>query len=164
MGPLAGEGGGDGNSIHASRFGVIPKPHQPGSWRLIMDLLHPKGFSINDGVDPTLYSLRYASIDGAASSVLSLGRGAELAKLDIASVYRIIPIHPDDCPLLGMRWKGSGYGTAVWAAISLRCLLQLLTAWNGSCNTVEGAIQSTTWMIICLWDPQAQANVGHLYS
>ena len=25
-------------SIHISRFGVIPKPHQPGKWRLITDL------------------------------------------------------------------------------------------------------------------------------
>ena len=32
-----------------------------------------------------------------------------LAKLDIESAYWIIPVHPDDRPLLGMVWKGSLY-------------------------------------------------------
>ena len=35
---------------HISRFGVIPKSHQPNKWRLIIDLSHPKGKSINDGI------------------------------------------------------------------------------------------------------------------
>ena len=26
-------------NLHVSRFGVIPKKHQPGKWRLILDLL-----------------------------------------------------------------------------------------------------------------------------
>ena len=36
--------------VRISRFGVIPKPHQPGKWRLILDMSHPKGGSINDGI------------------------------------------------------------------------------------------------------------------
>ena len=32
-----------------------------------------------------------------------------MAKLDIQSVYRIIPVHPDDRWLLGMRWKDDIY-------------------------------------------------------
>ncbi len=91
--------------VHVSRFGVIPKPHQPGKWRLIVDLSYPKGRSVNDGIDPALCSLVYASIDDAANRILHLGRGTLLAKLDIASAYRIVPVHPDDRPLLGMTWK-----------------------------------------------------------
>ena len=34
---------------HISRFGVIPKGHQTNKWRLIADLSHPHGFSVNDG-------------------------------------------------------------------------------------------------------------------
>ena len=39
----------------------------------------------------------------------SRGRGALLAKLDIESAYRIVPIHPDDRSVLGMKWKGEIY-------------------------------------------------------
>ena len=47
----------DVEGIHVSRFGIIPKPHQPGKWRLITDLSHPCGASVNDGIDPQLCSL-----------------------------------------------------------------------------------------------------------
>ena len=36
----------------------------------------------------------------------SLGRGILLAKVDLKSAYRIVPIHPEDRPLMGMQWKG----------------------------------------------------------
>ena len=95
--------------IHVSRFGVIPKSHQPGKWRLIVDLSAPKGFSVNDGIPSELCSLSYASVDDAVQRIMSYTRGALLAKLDIESAYRIIPVHPDDRPLLGMMWKGRLY-------------------------------------------------------
>ena len=41
VGPLA-PGDVEGE-VHVSRFGVIPKPHQPGKWRLITDLSSPEG-------------------------------------------------------------------------------------------------------------------------
>ena len=44
-----------------------------------------------------------------AELVRSWGRGALLAKLDIESAYRIVPIHPDDRSVLGMKWKGAIY-------------------------------------------------------
>jgi len=37
------------------------------------------------------------------------GQGALIAKLDIESVYRIVPVHPADRLLLGMSWKGQIY-------------------------------------------------------
>ena len=95
--------------VHVSRFGVIPKSHQPGKWRLIVDLSHPPGHSVNDGVDPDLCSLVYASVDQAASIILGLGHRSVLAKLDVASAYRIIPVHPEDQPLLGTKWRGEVY-------------------------------------------------------
>ena len=95
--------------IHVSQFGVIPKSHQPGKWRLIVDLSAPKGFSVNDGIPSELCSLSYASVDDAVQRIMSYTRGALLAKLDIESAYRIIPVHPDDRPLLGLMWKGRLY-------------------------------------------------------
>ena len=92
--------------LQISRFGVIPKPHQPGKWRLIVDLSHPKGASVNDGIDPALCSLVYTSVDEAVDRIIQRGRKALLAKLDIASAYCIVPVHPHDRPLVGMTWKG----------------------------------------------------------
>ena len=38
-----------------------------------------------------------------------MGRGTWLTKLDIEAAYRIIPVHPEDRPLLGMVWGGELY-------------------------------------------------------
>ena len=35
-----------------------------------------------------------------------LGKGALLAKVDIKSAYQLIPVHPNDRPLLAMQWNG----------------------------------------------------------
>ena len=93
----------DCGPIHINHFGVIPKKHQPGKWRLIVDLSHPRGASINDGVDSQLCSLSYTSVEAAATKVLELGLGSLIAKLDLESAYRMIPVHPQDRPLLGMK-------------------------------------------------------------
>ena len=45
-------------TVHLSRFGVIPKSNRPGKWRLIVDLSHPEGKSVNDGISPDLCSLQ----------------------------------------------------------------------------------------------------------
>lgn len=92
--------------IHINRFGVIPKGHQASTWRLIVDMSHPKGHSVNDGIDPALCSLSYTTVEMAAQRVLSLGKGTLLAKLDLKSAYRMVPVHPDDRHLLGMEWQG----------------------------------------------------------
>ena len=64
---------------------------------------------MNDGIRPELCSLTYVSVDDAVRIVLQLGRGCRIAKLDIKSAYRIVPVHPDDRPLLGMRWSKGVY-------------------------------------------------------
>ncbi len=93
-------------SIQISRFGVIPKPHQPGKWRLIVDLSHPKNRSVNDGIEKELCSLSYASVEQAVKKCLHLGRGCQLTKIDVEAAYRIVPVHPDDRHLLGLYWDG----------------------------------------------------------
>ena len=49
-------------------------------------------------------SLEYVTVDHVAAVVRRLGAGALMAKIDIKSAYRIVPVHPDDHPLLGMKW------------------------------------------------------------
>ena len=106
IGPLSEE---EHPSVQISRFGVIPKSNQPGKWRLIVDLSHPRGASVNDGIEPELCTLKYTSVDEAARLVLSAGAGVVMAKFDMESTYRIVPVHPEDRVLLGMRWKGKLY-------------------------------------------------------
>lgn len=40
---------------------------------------------------------------------MGLGAGALLAKIDIKSAYRLVPVHPDDRMFLGMLWEGGLY-------------------------------------------------------
>ena len=40
--------------VQISPMGLIPKPHQPNKYRLIVDLSHPTGGSINDGISTSL--------------------------------------------------------------------------------------------------------------
>ncbi len=94
--------------IQVSRLGVVPK-HTPGQWRLIVDLSSPEGASVNDGFSRSLCSLSYVSVDTAADIVAKTGRGSLLAKIDISNAYRMLPIHPEDRWLLGMRWESSLY-------------------------------------------------------
>ena len=90
--------------LQLNRFGVIPKGHTQGKWRLITDLSYPSGHSVN-GIDPTLCSLSYSTVDEVAVLIAKLGCGALLAKVDIWSAYRLIPLHPHDRPLLAMQWE-----------------------------------------------------------
>ena len=95
--------------LHINRFGVIPKGHNTGKWRLITDLSYPPGQSVNDSIDPDLCSMVYTTVDDAAAVVSRLGDGALMAKVDIESAYRLVPVHPDDRPLLAMLWEGHVY-------------------------------------------------------
>ena len=90
---------------HISPIGIIPKKGQPMKFRMIVDLSSPRGFSIKDGIERELCSLRYASVADAARRVVESGRGALMAKLDIKSAYRRVPVHPADSPLLGIQWR-----------------------------------------------------------
>ena len=112
---------------HLSKFAVILKGHTPGRWRLITDLSSPKGQSVNDGIAPPICSLRYVTVDEIATAAAGLGRGALIAKLDVESAYCIVPVHPDDRPLLGVQWQGTIYVDAM-LPFGLRSAPKIFTA------------------------------------
>ena len=97
------------DQIHISPMDIIPKPHQPGRYRLIVDLSSPQNFSINDGIQSSLCSLVYTSVGQAAELVRECGKGALVAKLDLKSAYRMVPVHPADQHLLGLEWQDTTY-------------------------------------------------------
>ena len=89
---------------HTSPIGIIPKKNKPNKWGLIIDLSSPKGLSVNDGIATDLSSLCYTSVDHLCSIILSVGKEAQLVKADIKEAYRMVPVHPDDQPLLAVQW------------------------------------------------------------
>lgn len=40
---------------------------------------------------------------------MELGVGTELAKADTKTDYQLVLLHPNNCPLLAMHWKGEVY-------------------------------------------------------
>ena len=95
--------------LQVNRVGIIPKGHNTGKWRLITDLSFPLNQSVNDGIDPSLCSLSYITVEDVAAVVAHLGVGTLLVKVDIESAYRLVPVHPQDRPLQAMRWKDKLY-------------------------------------------------------
>ena len=49
--------------------------------------------SVNTGIEPELCSLHYLRLDEVLSAITQAGRGSQLAKMDIESAYRMIPVH-----------------------------------------------------------------------
>ena len=74
-----------------------------------MDQSSPDKASVNDSISQERCSLSYVSVDDVVRLVLELGPGSLLAKLDIQSAYRIVPVYPADRWLLGMVWNGQTY-------------------------------------------------------
>ena len=94
--------------VHLSPMGIIPKKNKPNKWRLIeggsIKWRLIEGGSINNRIAPELSSLSYPSIDHLSALVVSAGRGSFMVKADIKEAYRMVPVHPEDQHLLGVRW------------------------------------------------------------
>ena len=52
---------------------------------------------------------RYITVDKAVEQIRSLGKGTLLAKIDIKSAFRLLPVHPADRHLLAMKWHDHLY-------------------------------------------------------
>ncbi len=83
-----------------------------GKKRLIIDLSAPHGYShpsINSLIPLDEFSLHYHDIDQAIVLIKNAGRRAWLAKVDIASGFKVMPIHPNFWHLFGIRWNEKFY-------------------------------------------------------
>ncbi|XP_044179321.1 uncharacterized protein LOC122960856 [Acropora millepora] len=67
--------------------------------------------------------------------IKSIGRGSYMSKTDIKSAFRIIPIHPEDYHLLGMKWNNSYFFD--------RCLPM---GCSSSCAIFEAFSTSLEWL------------------
>ena len=93
-----------------SPLGVVPKKN-PGEFRMIHHLSYPRnsGQSVNENIAEEFISVSYAGIQDAISQIKALGKNCFMAKTDVRSAFRIMPIHPNDYHLLGFSWKGFYY-------------------------------------------------------
>ncbi|XP_056104363.1 uncharacterized protein LOC130083381 [Rhinichthys klamathensis goyatoka] len=83
-----------------------------GKKRLIVDLSAPHKSlfpSINSLIPLDEFSLKYHDVDHAVDLIKIVGRGAWLAKIDITSAFKVMPIHPDSWHLFGVPWHGKFY-------------------------------------------------------
>ena len=69
----------------------------------------PLGASVNDGISADEFTLHYITVDQIIPSVSHFGKGALMAKFDVESAYRNVPVHLSDRHLLGMKWRNQYY-------------------------------------------------------
>ena len=77
----------------------------------------------------------FAKVYDAIRFIERLGRGCTLAKTNVRSAFRIIPIYPLDYHLLGMQWEGNYY---VDRCLPMGCA--------SSCKTFEALSTAMEWV------------------
>ena len=83
---------------------------EPGTFRLLHNLSYPYDTSsVNGGIPQEHKTVHYSTVQTAIRKINELGRGSYMAKADIKSAYRIVPIHPDYHHLLGFKWRDNFY-------------------------------------------------------
>ena len=107
-----------------------------------------KKLSVNAGISDEAATVQYASIDDAITKIKMLGNSVHLAKSDILSAFRIIPVHPDDYELLGFRWNGKYF---VDRCLPMGC--------RTSCKNFEELSTSIEWIAVNKLGIQAMVHV-----
>ena len=92
-------------NLTISPLGVEPKKDK-NKYRVITHLSYPEGSSINDGISKEDSSVKYASIGDAIKLIKKAGRNAYMCKTDLKDAYRLIPLHPSQFKLTGLKFKG----------------------------------------------------------
>ena len=95
-------------NMRCSPLGLVPKK-EPGEFRMIHHLSYPNGDSVNDQIDPNKCTVKYAKFDDAITLVQLKGKNCLLAKCDVKSAFRLLPIHPNDFELVGFKKDGQYY-------------------------------------------------------
>ena len=121
-------------NFRVSPLGVVPKK-SPGEYRLIHHLSFSRGVSVNDGISTEDSFVQYARVDDAVTMIKQLRQGCFLAKTDVKSAFRIIPILPRDYDLLGIFWQGKYYYDRV-----------ILMGCASSCRTFEMFSSAIEWV------------------
>jgi hypothetical protein len=96
------------DDLICSPLGLVPKK-SPNEFRLIHNLSFPHGDSVNEGIPPEYSRVSYEDLDHCIRIIQSIGPNALIAKADLESAFRLLPIHKDDQRFLGFSWGGLFY-------------------------------------------------------
>lgn len=122
-------------NFRVSPLGLVPKKGI-NEYRLIHHLSYPDGESVNDFIDPKLCSVQYTKFDQAVEMIQRLGEGALLAKADIKSAFRLLPVAKADFELLGLKFKAQYFFDK---ALPFGCSI--------SCATFEKFASFLQWVV-----------------
>ena len=81
-------------NLRVSGLGAAPKKN--GKWCVILHLSAPYGASVNDGISRDEFSLNYSSVDDAVRLFLKHGVGSLIAKVNLKSAFRMVPVRAED--------------------------------------------------------------------
>ena len=91
--------------------------------------------SVNDSVPDDRSTVHYATINDAVNIFKNLDAGCYMAKTDIKSAFRIIPVHALDYPLLAIKWEDLYYFDRC-LAMGLKSFRLSSASWSGSQNAL----------------------------
>ena len=97
--------------FRVSPIGIATRKYS-GKKRLIIDLSAPHNGpvpSINSLIPLAPFSLFYATVDNAIQMIKSAGQGAWLGKADITDAFKVMPLHPSQWHLFGVKWRSKFY-------------------------------------------------------
>ncbi len=83
----------------------LRKKKELNKFRIIHDLSAPySDNSVNNHIPTEAATVSYHSVETAIRLIRDIGLGAVLCKTDIEYAYKLVPIHEDDIPALGIKW------------------------------------------------------------
>ena len=93
-------------NFKVSPLSVRPKK-EPGKIRLLHNLSYPYDLrAVNYNIPRRFAKVTYQTVGDAIEIINRLGGGCYLAKSDIESAFRLIPLMPSEYHLTGFFWKG----------------------------------------------------------
>lgn len=114
--------------------------HKKDKYRLCIDLSGDLKGTVNFFISAEDSSVDFSTIDDVVDSTILCGSGALIAKLDLKDAYKILPVHRDDVPLLGIRWRRL-YFVSVRLVFGLRSAARLF---NNVSTTLVWALDRWT--------------------
>ena len=86
--------------------GLMAREKPNGDVRVILNLSAPKGSSVNEGINTEEFPAVMASTTEWLRVLNRAGRNSLMAKVDWASAYKQVPVHPADSNLQWFSWLG----------------------------------------------------------